>query len=196
MGRSAARLNLIVTRMSLEINLLPFSRRRILHRLYIEESIGIFFRRLLVMTSFVTAAAVLSLAVIVFSTRLTSTEVDDTLAERVASYQNLRGEIALQNQALQEMKEAIEQKIEWSAFFQDTLEALPPGTVVREMSGDNAARRVSISGTAAARSSLIVLEDRLRALAWVAKVEAPHSNLLERVNPPFSFTLTLKENLP
>lgn len=179
-----------------EINLLPFSRRRILHRLFVEESIGILLRRVLLMLMSITALGVAAVVVISFSERLGSFEVSSALEERIKQYQELRSEVALRNQALQEMKIAIGEKIEWSALFQEVFEALPPGVTLREMSGDIASRHLLLSGTAPARSSLIVLEGRLHALPWVETIESPPSNLLQRLNTPFSFTVTLKETLP
>ncbi len=99
--------------------------------------------------------------------------------------------IQAQNALIAEMQSHQAERLEWSALLPDLLAALPAGTEMNHLSGERDSHRLTLQGRASARSTLTVLENKLKALPWVKSVEAPRANLLERVGPEFTFTLSL-----
>ncbi|MEK7556770.1 MAG: hypothetical protein AAB538_02220 [Patescibacteria group bacterium] len=177
--------------MSKEINLLPLPRRRQLARRFFENSLlrlsTSVFLGLLLMTVVGGAA----LIVLTVSSAVLFPEVGKDLEQAVLDYRAETRRVGESNTLIKEMQAQHETRVVWAGYLPDVLRALPAGTQLQELSGDWQSKRLTIAGQAVARSALIVLEDKLRTLPWAKGVEAPVSNLLERVSPQFRFIVQL-----
>lgn len=176
-----------------ELNLLPPERRRHLARQLVINSLTKFSRGVmwaLVVTTVAGIGAAIFLQVwVAFS----STSATVELKQQVATYQKLRTQIAKQNENLDFMAKTSSDRVLWSDLFADLYSVMPPGTRIQSLGGKTTPTpQISFAGQAISRSALVVLEDRLKQLPWVASVKAPNSNLLQRVNPIFAFDVGLK----
>lgn len=173
-----------------ELNLLPTSRRRVLARRVSLEVVRRFLQ--VIVFNLVALTAVGVVAVVVLQILVLTSSHDGTveLDEYVSQYQRLRDDIAEQNLLLSDMERLGSQRVVWPEWFSSVFAVMPPGTAIEQMSGNFEQRTLTFSGEAAARSTLVVLEDKLGDLPWVKQVTAPHSNLLERINPAYQFILT------
>ncbi len=182
-----------------EINLLPPERRRRLRN----ESMAVSFTDIvrsinngLLLMTLIGGAIVLSLWLYsIAGVRTTEAE----LQQVVTDYQALRDSVSEQNAVLERLASLGEGRILWSEVLRDFFAITPPGITFHRMSGsltftDGAvtAGGLNFSGQAAARSTLTFYEsDRLRAAKWVKQVDSPTTNLLERNNPFFQFSVIL-----
>lgn len=177
--------------MSKEINLLPLRRRRQLIRRFFELQLRRFVVSLLLTTLLVTVAGVAAVVGLQVATGIAFPAAQAALDKAVIDYRAQTREILERNALISEMQRYHEEQLVWSMFVPDVLKTLPGGVVVNKLSGTRESRELQLSGQAPARSAVIVLEDKLKTLPWVETVEAPHSNLLERVSPEFTFKIRL-----
>jgi Tfp pilus assembly protein PilN len=176
-----------------ELNLLPPERRRHLARQLIINSMTKFLRGVLWALVVVSLTGVGTIVFLQIWVAFVSTSATVMLKERVGRYQELRGQIAKQNENLGFMADVSSKRVIWSDLFADFYSVMPPGTRVQSLEGSITPNpRLTFSGQAISRSALVVLEDRLKQLPWVSQVEAPNSNLLQRANPLFMFDVVLK----
>lgn len=176
-----------------ELNLLPPERRRQLSTQLVLNSLIYFLYSILLGLGLVTLVGLtLGVTFQVLGTYL-STQTTVTLEGQVKRYQEVRTQIAKENESLLFMAQANQDRVLWSVLWPDVFPALPPGTTVSGVSGNILPQpHLSFSGAATSRASLVVLEDRLKQLSWAASVTAPSSNLLQRVNPTYTFQMQVK----
>lgn len=178
-----------------ELNLLPDERRQALTRQLVINSVNHFLRSIVASLVIMTTVGVFAVVVLRSWAAASSRETTQMLEEQVEKYQALRGEIAVQNENLKFMSELTSNRVVWAPLFTDVLRALPPGTKIQQLGADvGIESRLSFTGQAVARSALVVIEERLKELAWAQSVRAPHANLLERTNPQFTFDVTLRSS--
>lgn len=122
-----------------------------------------------------------------------SSVADNNLAKATAAYANLRQAVAQKNALLETIATVADINIIWSETISDLLSAIPSGVKITSMQGDQGdAPFIVFSGQSPTRNSLIVLEKRLQALPWIGSVDAPNSNLIDRVNAPYEFRIPFK----
>lgn len=179
--------------MAHELNLLPPSRRQFLDRQLVVDGIGKLLQTLIIAWTIVIVAGVATAATLTFFIMTASSGVAITLAEQVKVYKDLRTQIGVTNTTIKTMQSLTNDRVVWSTLLPDVFASLPPGTLVGRVSMlVNPAPHISFAGSAAARSSLVVLQSRLGLISWVGSIDAPDSNLLERDNPSYQFDITVK----
>lgn len=176
-----------------EINLLPPSRRRLIRAQFIEDGLVRFWRRVAVSLGLLSVVGISAWGTFMGLARLSDNTAEAALQKKVAEHQAVRDSIAETNKALSEMAQVLEERIIWSELIPDVLQALPPGTRLIQVRGEKKVHEMALIGQALSRGSILALEERLRGLAWVAAIESPPENLLDRVNPSFSFSVHIKE---
>lgn len=177
--------------MSKEINLLPLRRRRQLTRQFFELQLRRFATSLLLTMFVLTLSGVVAIFGLRVAAGIVGSEAREELDAAVVEYRAETRAILEQNAKISEMQRYHEERLVWSTFVPDLLSSLPGGVVVSELSGVREGKALSVVGVAPARSAVIVLEERLRGLSWIQTVEAPHSNLLERLQPEYQFKIRL-----
>jgi hypothetical protein len=175
-----------------ELNLLPPARRSFLAQQVVLNAIVRFLHSLNVGLGIMTGMGLVAIVVLQLLVTFLSGSTTVLLAGEVKHYQDLRSQVAKQNQSLAQMVTLSTNQIVWSNLLPDLLGTMAPGTHVQQIAGtETTATTLVFSGQASSRSALVVLQDRLGHLPWVQSVVAPDSNLLEPVNPNYTFTLTL-----
>lgn len=177
--------------MSKEINLLPLPRRRQLARRFFERELRKFCTSLLLGVCFVTAVGVGAFVVLTVTMSILFPVPNNELETAVVEYRAETRVIQARNESVHEMLRQQAERLTWSGYLPDIFASLPVGTQIQILSGSRESRQVTLRGQAAARSALIVLENKLKALPWVKEVISPPANLLERFSPEFSLTLRL-----
>lgn len=182
--------------MSTELNLLPPGRRHVLTRQLVWQSMGRALSSLslgLLLLTIVGGVIGGSLQLAVWSySQKGQTELD----RAVARYTELRDAIAEQNAVLVEMSKLSNQRIIWSHLVQSLITSFPSGIALKNITAEASTRKLSFGGVAVARNTLIVLTERLKLLPWVAEVNAPLSNLVQKENPTFQIDLGIKTDAP
>lgn len=177
-----------------ELNLLPPTRRRQLARQLSINSVIRLIRSVIIGLMIITVVGLGTGITFHLLGMFLSGETTVELGQQVKRYQELRTQIAKENENLGFMATASADRVLWSALFADLYATMPPGTHVSSMIVESIPRHsISFSGVAVSRGALVVLEDRLKSLTWVESVEAPSANLLQRVNPLYTFRVLLKE---
>lgn len=177
--------------MSKEINLVPLRRRRQLIRRFYELELRRFVMSLLLATLLVTVSGVVAVVGLQVMAGVIGGAAREELDTAVIDYRAETRLILEQNAEIVEMQRHHEQRLEWSGWLPDVFASLPGGVVISQLSGAREGRELQVVGHAPARSAVIVLEDKLKTLPWVKTIEAPHSNLLERLSPEFIFKIRL-----
>lgn len=72
------------------------------------------------------------------------------------------------------------------------IESLPPVIALTNLDVDVVSRKITFSGSAPTRSTLLQLKDALQKGAAYTDVNFPLANLLRETNIPFTFSFTLK----
>lgn len=177
--------------MSKEINLLPLPRRRQLARRFFERALRRFCTSLLLGLLLVSITGVTVFAGLRLATSWLYPSAGAALEKAVVDYRSETRVIQEQNALIAAMQSHHEERLEWSVLLPDLFASFPAGTEVNHVTADRESRRLTFQGRASARSTLAVLENKLKNLPWVKSIEAPRTNLLERVSPEFTFTLGL-----
>lgn len=176
-----------------EINLLPPDRRRFLFRRYLERVTLHFLGTVIAGLCIMTVGGGLTIVILRGVAASTSDQVQAELMQHVTEFKRIREEVARSNKLYQTMGKLHSERTVWSSLLPSFFEALPPGTVIDILAAENSSQKITVGGKAAARSTLVVLEERLQALPWVQSVDSPTSNLLVRDNPVFSLILKLRK---
>lgn len=182
-----------------EINLLPPERRRRLRNESMAVSLTDIIKSVnagLLLMTLVAAAIVTSLWL--FSVAAQPTTAED-LRQVVAEYQRLREAVAQENAILERLAALGRERVVWSDLLGDFFTATPPGVTLHRLGGDitfvegaRSSAVLNFGGQAVARSALIIYEEKVRQMKHVQDVTSPASNLLERSNPLFQFSVVLK----
>ena len=173
------------------LNLLPPERRQHLQREMVMMSATALLRVVAAGLLLLTVAGVGTIATVRGIVFMTSRSVADELSQPLREYNELRKVIISRNGVLALVAATSEQRVVWGQLVLDLLGTVSPDVRVTTMRADAHTPSLTFSGTAATRNSLVILESRLRLLPGVAMVEAPVTNLLDRENPKFVFTLVL-----
>ncbi len=181
--------------MSLELNLIPPHRRRLLDKQSTINNLSGLVRALgrsLIVLTIIGVGAILVLQVLVLAASQSSAGELDI---EISRFKDRREEIARQNQRLSIMHDVSAKRVVWSDLVPDLLTIMPNGVSLDQIKGrvlhQNAT--IDLHGRAVNRNTLLALNERLESLSWVSNVMAPHANLLGRLNPEFSFTLQIKK---
>lgn len=177
--------------MSKEINLLPLPRRRQLARRFFEHTLRRFCTSLLWGLLLLSAVGVTVFTGLQLATSWLYPSAETALEQAVIDYRSETRLIQEQNTLIAAMQSHHDERLEWSTLLPDIFAVFPAGTEITHLSGDREGHRLTLQGRASARSALAVLENKFKTLPWVKSVEAPRTNLLERVAPEFTFTLGL-----
>lgn len=175
-----------------ELNLLPPERRHYLSRQLSLNALVALCRSLIWALVIVTVGGVVAAGILQGLAAFLTTSTTAMLDVRAARYQELRSQIIKENETIKFMATTSQDRVVWSDLFADLVSTMPPGTHITRIGGDiQPEEKLSFSGQAVSRSALVVLEDRLKHLAWVKSVNAPNSNLLQRTNPVYAFDVLL-----
>lgn len=173
-----------------QLNLLPPGRRLGLRQEILLSAIIHFLHEGAVGLVMLAALAGLTAVGMWVSSFLVGQTAESELAQQVASYHEIKGEIKSQNALMEFIDGQMGGRLVWSDLIPSLLATVPPNVTIDTLRVDRDTATVSFSGTAQARSSLVVFEQRLRLLPWVVDITAPRTNLLGRVNAAYTFSLT------
>ncbi len=177
-----------------ELNLLPPARRRFLVRQLVTAALRRVIQNLNIACVVITVAGLSAIGFLQFMITTSSSTASTVLSQKIKTYQEVKATITYQNGVLKTMANLSSQRLVWSAMWPNVLTALPPGTFISSINADgNNPVHLSLAGQAPARSALVVFADRLRLIPWVAVMNAPDSNLLERDNPHYQFDVSVKK---
>ncbi len=177
-----------------ELNLLPPTRRRFIDQQVTLNIVVKIVNRLIVALLVLTCGGLLSLGGLYTATAVSGRGASSELKLEIERYQAKREEIARQNAALKLLYDLSTAPVVWSEILPELLAVLPAGTTINKMAGDQfSTARLDFQGRATSRSSLIAFTERLNKLPWVASFTAPHSNLIDRINPDYSFSIVINQ---
>ncbi|MEX1112137.1 MAG: hypothetical protein WEC84_01630 [Candidatus Andersenbacteria bacterium] len=178
--------------MKRELNLLPPQRRSLLAKQSMVDGATRVVKNICYGLGTVSAGAVaiiITLQIMAYVAARTSTS---TLEAEVATYQELREGISKQNKLYETLYGIDSGRISWIEKVKDLFAILPPGlTVDKVTTRTTPSPTLVFSGQAVNRNTLIVLEARLRGLSWAQSIDAPHTNLIDRLSPTYTFTINL-----
>ncbi|MBI1833607.1 MAG: hypothetical protein HYR90_02155 [Candidatus Andersenbacteria bacterium] len=177
-----------------EINLLPTPRRTFLRRQWIYDSLRRFVFNINVALIIMTAVALATLAGLRSVSFFTSADAESTIPEYLGKYQATKQAIEEKNRLIAQASAADQGRIIWGDYITELLNVLPPGTLVERITADADQEEIMVTGDTVNRSSLTLLDARIKSLSWAKEVRAPLTNLLDRENPEFSFTIILNRN--
>lgn len=180
---------MLITR---QLNLLPPGRRLGLRQEILLSAITRFLHDVVVGLIILAVLASLAAVGMWVGSLLVGQTAESELAQQVASYHEIKGRIESQNALMEFVDNQIKGRLVWSNLVPSLLATVPPDVTIDTLRVDMDTATVSFSGTARARSSLVVFEQRLRLLPWVVDMTAPRTNLLERVNAAYTFSLTIE----
>lgn len=172
-----------------ELNLLPPARRQQLAQDSHWAFLATLGQSLVMGLSALTALGAILLGVF-WSTR-PATVSDAAEQAAISQYQNITQQISQTNERLKTIDRYAQKRVPWAQHLHDLFAQLPPTTTVTELRGDSEQNKLVIRGQAPTREALDVLKEQLKKLSWVKTVDAPVSNLLQKDNPRYEFTLTL-----
>lgn len=179
--------------MSTYLNLLPPERRKILATRKIMVRVNTFLMTIIWSLTFITCIGVGSIVILRYLESKESDAAEDNLAKATAAYTQLRQDIGQKNALLDGIADVSAMKLSWSTHIADLVRIIPAGIRITSIQGmQDDTSFILFSGQAPTRNALILLEKQLHALSWVASLNAPNANLIDRVNAPYEFRLTLK----
>lgn len=177
-----------------ELNLLPLSRRRLIDQQVTLNVFTVLITHLVIAFAIVTFSGLAVLGGLQAMTLFTARQASSQLQDEIANFQEKREEIARQNAALKQLYELSADNVAWSELVSDVLTLLPAGTSIEKIEGDQSLQpRLTLQGKATSRTSLIAIADRLKKVPWAQVVTAPQSNLIERINPSYSFNIIINQ---
>ncbi len=100
------------------------------------------------------------------------------------------------NQLIRAMQSRVTSEAPWGPAVAAVLTVVPPELKLTDLTVAADKQQLVIEGTSANRAAVATLEERLKALDWVEKVEAPLTNLVLGREGAFSFTLQRKAGAP
>lgn len=172
-----------------EINLLPPQVTAARTQRIFLGSISSLLTSVVVVAVLVVGAQVLA---VVVNQELVKT-IESHVSGRVDAGKNIQQRIARVNSTIALVDGAYQNTATWTPQVAQALEQVPAGVFVKSMIIEQTFNRLQLQGSAADRVSVIVLENRLRALPWVAKLDAPLQNFAASPATNFIFTLYRRE---
>lgn len=100
------------------------------------------------------------------------------------------------NQLVLAMQQRVAGHQPWGLFIVVVLKQVPPEVTIRQLQVKAGTEQLVLEGTTTNRGAVATLEQRLRSLEAVEKVEAPLQNLALGREGVFSFTLQRKREQP
>ena len=179
--------------MSAELNLLPPQRIALLRKRLLMTNGYQLVSTLTMGLLLLTIVGGISIVILHALKSTSSSESNDELTQKISEYNTLRNGIGQQNALLSTMEGLLKKRRVWSDNTHSLLTAIPGGVTMQLMEGKNSEEpSIVFSGQAVTRNTLIILEQRLKALPWILAVDSPNSNLIDRTNAPYEFVVTLK----
>lgn len=175
-----------------ELNLLPPIRRRLLRQQSLLVSLGHLFHQLIIAGLVIALVGLACIGFLWFN--LQRTPQTAALIAAIARYQEFRAQISQYNNRLQTIDTSIKEHYVWSKLLPEFFAGLPVGVTIQAVTvtTTNEERKMTISGQANSRAAIVLMQERFKNIKWVATVDSPPANLLERTNPTYTFTVTLK----
>lgn len=172
-----------------ELNLLPPARRALQRQEQQFLLWGDILKGVVISLTIVTSAGViLGLG---FWIMIQSVPRLSELPQQIKQYQQVRAATAERNAVVDTLTQISTDHIVWTPLITTIVSIMNPDIKLDQITAESVTKKITITGRAASRNSLIVLEERLEAIPGVQSVTAPPSNLLIRQNPPFSFEIFL-----
>lgn len=179
--------------MSTNLNLLPPQRRMLLERRRIISLANRLLRTIILLLLLVSGVGLAGIITLGYLERQESLSADANLAKAIAAYSQLRQAVAQKNTLLDTIDTVSNAQIIWNEKISDILTTIPSGVRILSMQGHKEDESyILFSGQSPTRNSLILLEKRLEALPWAGILDAPNSNLIDRVQAPYEFRVTIK----
>lgn len=174
-----------------QLNLLPRERRLLLRRALALGALTSFVRSLVWSLLSVTLLGLFAGGGLALGAWWDGQADSAAYAQHIADYRAAQRTAVQGNQLVAAVDQLGRERLVWSRVLQHLLPVLPPGVTVDALQLDTVKRTVVVAGAAATRAEVVLFEDRLRQLPWVATLEAPRGNLLVRENARFTFTLSV-----
>jgi type IV pilus assembly protein PilM len=176
-----------------EVNLLPTERYRRLAREAIAEAGLATLQSNLAGVAIAVAVGMIAWGTLAFLSSSLSASSEQIFLEKVNTHQELQATIQKRNDVLQSTSQLGSRRHVWSDQMTEILQALTPGTVLTRVDANSAEGKFVLTGTAASRTALASIEQRLRSLSMVADVISLPSNFLSD-QPSFRIDVVLKES--
>ena len=179
--------------MSSDLNLLPPERKQVLAQSRLLLNANRFV--LSVLMGLVLISVVGGVSVLVLHGLLTIAvdSAADDLARTKQEYDTVLQSVNQENIVLTKMTELQQAHVQWIPTVAELVSTIPAGVTVTTMQGQtDPEKTISFSGIASTRNALIIAGQRISLLPWVGSVTAPDSNLIDRVNAPYEFRITIK----
>lgn len=118
------------------------------------------------------------------------------IAEQIVSVSNryaaTNQDIKKINLTLNQVEKIQKEYYNWTALLSALTEKIPKNIILTALNFDDKNKKIILTGTAAARDDLLALKDNLNTLLWIKPVQIPPTQLTEKNNIQFSFTLEKK----
>jgi len=176
------------------LNLLPPNRRSHLRREAVWGAIIKISRTLALGVSLVTVAAIVAWLIIWILSALATQSTQQKLTQEIQVYNDLRRVIDDKNEVLSVLAQRGSDRIVWAEKIAQVLGQMPADSVVHNIDASRDSRSLTLTGQAPLRSSLVIFEENVSDLPWLAEIDAPRDNLLSPVNPLFIFTFKVKDD--
>jgi Tfp pilus assembly protein PilN len=105
----------------------------------------------------------------------------------VQEYDGIAAQMTEINSYLGRLSSVQDQFIDWSLVLEELAGTAPQGTRFESLLIENG--NVSIKGTAAVREDVLAMQSRYEALPFITDVSSPLSNILQRTNVRYEFTM-------
>lgn len=175
------------------MNLLPPRRRAGLYQEILLSAITHFLRSVAIGLTILVVLAILAGISTWVGSLVVGRMAEFELTQQVAKYNQLVSQVKEKNALLQTIDSLGKDRVVWSDLMPSLLATVPPNTTVDSLQVDLSTMTITLSGVAKIRNSLVVFEERLRLLPWVAEMTAPKTNLLDPVDAAYTFSLKVKE---
>lgn len=173
------------------LNLLPRERRLLLRKELALSAVRRLMMTICIALLLLSVVNVLGGGSLWLFSVLNGRAAEDELTQQMADYIRVQQEATRRNQLLQTVDKLGRERLVWSEVLLLLWPTLPPGATVENVAIDSDQRTVTITGTAAQRTTLVVFEDRLRRLPWVSHLDAPRENLLRKENANYTYALRI-----
>lgn len=179
--------------MPFDLNLLPPSRLAALLRQEAVLGIHRFLVSITMGLVLLTLVGLVSRGILQHLIRTISHEQEAQLEQAISQYGVLRESLTADNAFLSAVSGLVHSRQQWGEKVYDLLAVVPGGIRINAVRGQSGKKpSISISGQAATRNALTILEQRLKTIPWAKSVDAPNSNLIDRTNAPYEFILPLQ----
>lgn len=120
--------------------------------------------------------------------RNTETDLKQQTSSSTEQYDSITSQIAQINKYLDRIDKIQGQFTDWSAVLEDVAGAAPAGARFDAIHVGKD-KSISVQGTAPTRQDVLTMQNRYEAMPFITGVTAPLSNILEKVNPRYEFSM-------